>query len=127
MQLGYRHAVRSQNRSFPRQRSQIPGAKNGGRQDAVLAPCHRHGRLAECVVLHNESEEVFDDLLAQYYRRLGPSDDMEAGIIDEMAAAFWRIRRAWAIENQYPEPRPRPWPPSAPSPARKKGITKRTY
>jgi hypothetical protein len=59
----------------------------------------RHGLLSECAVLHNESKEVFDDLLAQYYRRLAPSDDMEAGIVDEMAAAFWRIRRAWTIET----------------------------
>jgi hypothetical protein len=32
--------------------------------------------------------------------RLNPADDIELGIIEEMLVAFWRQRRAWAIETR---------------------------
>lgn len=31
--------------------------------------------------------------------RFAPVDGVEFGMIEEMAAAYWRLRRSWAIEN----------------------------
>src|ERR1043166_3069090 len=56
----------------------------------------RHGLLAKCVLLPHESRENFEVLLNQYIERFGPLDAVEEGLIEEMVAAFWRIRRAWA-------------------------------
>ncbi len=60
----------------------------------------RHGLLARCVVLPNESEEGFEVLLDQHEERLRASDGVELGLIEEMVAAAWRLRRTWAIETQ---------------------------
>jgi hypothetical protein len=63
----------------------------------------RHGLLAKCVVLKNESSECFDDLVTQHIERLAPADGVEFAMVEEMVAANWRIRRAWAIENRLME------------------------
>ena len=60
----------------------------------------RHGLLAKCLVLENESNECFDDLVTQHIRRFAPADGVEFAMIEEMVAANWRMRRAWAIENR---------------------------
>src|SRR5438874_3284770 len=60
----------------------------------------RHGLLAKCVVLQNESASSFEDLLRQYVERFQPADGIEFALIEEMAAAYWRMRRAWAIETR---------------------------
>ena len=60
----------------------------------------RHGLLAKCIVIGNESAERFDALFTSFLERFGPLDDVEAGLVEEMAAAFWRTRRAWAIESR---------------------------
>jgi hypothetical protein len=59
----------------------------------------RHGLLAKQVVLSSEATGNFDCLIDQHVRRFGPADGVELGMIEEMAAAFWRLRRAWAIET----------------------------
>jgi hypothetical protein len=59
----------------------------------------RHGLLARCLVLEDESSEAFQALLAQHIERLQPVDGLELGMIEEMVAAWWRMRRAWAIET----------------------------
>jgi hypothetical protein len=59
----------------------------------------RHGLLARCVVLRNESPEAFQGLLADYLAHFQPVDNVELGMIEEMLSAFWRQRRAWAIET----------------------------
>ena len=55
------------------------------------------------MILGNESGPCFDDLVAQHTERFAPVDGVEFGLIKEMAAAYWRIRRAWAIENRLME------------------------
>lgn len=79
-------------------RSRGPRTEEGKQRSAFNAV--RHGLLAQCVVLENESREGFDELVAQYVERLAPADGVEAGMVEEMAAAYWRMRRAWAIENR---------------------------
>ena len=79
-------------------RSQGPVTPEG--KDRASANALRHGLLAECVVLENESNECFDDLVTQHIQRFAPADGVEFAMVEEMAAANWRMRRAWAIENR---------------------------
>jgi hypothetical protein len=58
-----------------------------------------HGLLARCLVFEDESPEAFETLLAQHIERYQPADPAEFGFIEEMVAAAWRMRRAWAIET----------------------------
>ena len=59
----------------------------------------RHGLLARCLVLEDESPEAFQSLLAAYIDRLQPADALELDVVEEMVAAIWRLRRSWAIET----------------------------
>jgi hypothetical protein len=52
------------------------------------------------VVLPGESLEGFQALFTQHLERFGPVDGVEEGMIEEMAAAYWRMRRAWAMETE---------------------------
>jgi len=59
-----------------------------------------HGLLSNLVVLEEEPVEAFEQLEASYLQRFGPLDSIEAGMIHEMLAGYWRMRRAWAVENR---------------------------
>jgi len=59
----------------------------------------RHGLCAKCIVLDHESRENFLILLQQHVDRFQPADEVEFNMIEEMCAAYWRQRRAWAIET----------------------------
>jgi hypothetical protein len=63
----------------------------------------RSRRLTDCTVVGNESREAFQDLFNFHVDRFTPLDDVEMGRIEEMASAYWRIRRNWAIENSLLE------------------------
>jgi hypothetical protein len=63
----------------------------------------RHGLLARCLVLEDESPEAFQAVLADHIQRLQPVDSLELGLVEEMVAAWWRTRRSWAIETQMLE------------------------
>jgi hypothetical protein len=69
--------------------------KRNSSQNAI-----RHGLLSKSTVLQNESGETFARLLAQHQAKLRPADDVEEGAIEEMASAFWRLRRLWTIETR---------------------------
>lgn len=60
----------------------------------------RHGLLAGCVLLKTEPPENFQDLVDQHVERFQPADGVEQCMIEEMAAACWRMRRAWSIETR---------------------------
>ena len=77
--------------------SRGPITPEGGRRSAQNAL--RHGLLAECVVLPGGSHEAFDSLVNHHLDRFGPVDGVEFGMVEEMAASYWRLRRAWAIQN----------------------------
>lgn len=72
-----------------------PAGKQHSSQNAL-----RHGLLARCIVLENESAESFEDLLSQHIERFQPDDGVEFGMIEEMAASYWRMRRSWALETR---------------------------
>ena len=61
----------------------------------------RHGLLAQCVVVGEESNEDFQHLLSEHLDRFGPLDGVEYAMLEEMAAAYWRMRRIWAIEQDW--------------------------
>ena len=61
----------------------------------------RHGLLARVIVLEEEPEDAFRKLCHAYDTRFEPRDEVEAGMVHEMVANYWRLRRAWAIENRY--------------------------
>jgi len=72
-----------------------PEGKLHSSQNAII-----HGLLADCIVLQDESRENFLALLQQHVDRFQPADEVEFGMIEEMCAARWRQRRAWAIETR---------------------------
>ncbi len=79
-------------------RSRGPKTAEGKRRSSRNAI--RHGLLARNIVLENECRENFLALLLQHEARFAPADGIDAAFIEEMAAAFWRMRRLWAIETR---------------------------
>ena len=71
-----------------------PAGKARSSQNAIT-----HGFFAARVVLANESHEDFQRLLAALGQRFAPADAVESSLVEEMAAALWRQRRAWSIET----------------------------
>jgi hypothetical protein len=55
---------------------------------------------SKLMVLKEEPPAAFDELLTGFNERFDPANAVEAGMVDEMVSASWRIRRAWAIENR---------------------------
>jgi hypothetical protein len=90
-------------------RRTLSSRANGARSRGPITPAGkshssrnstRHGLLAKCIVLENESREGFDSLLSDFTAHFGPTDGVELGLVEEMLSAFWRQRRAWAIETR---------------------------
>jgi hypothetical protein len=59
----------------------------------------RSRRLTDCTVLATESREGFQSLFNFHVACFSPLDEVEMGMVEEMASAYWRIRRNWTIEN----------------------------
>src|SRR5580700_5988678 len=78
-------------------RSKGPSTPAGKQRSSLNAL--RHGLCAKCIVLDHESRENFLTLLQQHVDRFQPADEVEFNMIEEMCAAYWRQRRAWAIET----------------------------
>ena len=60
----------------------------------------RHGLLANTVVLGDEDPEAFRALVGSFLARFQPADDVELGLVEHMAAAWWRQTRSCAVENK---------------------------
>jgi hypothetical protein len=60
----------------------------------------RPRRTPKCVVMAGESGQGFDALLQQHLARFAPGDGVDQGYVEEMVAAAWRMRRAWAMETR---------------------------
>ena len=69
-----------------------------GKRRAQLANM-RHGLLSKCVVVENESKELFDLVMTQHMELFNPRNDVERGMIEDIACAYWRLRRVMAIET----------------------------
>jgi hypothetical protein len=59
----------------------------------------KHGLASSRVVLPHESQEAYDKLEASLINRFKPVDDLESELVQEMAAARWRLRRIEAMES----------------------------
>ena len=59
----------------------------------------RHGLTAETLVLSNESQNKFDELMEAFIRKFQPKDQVELELVTEMVAARWRLRRVWLIQT----------------------------
>jgi hypothetical protein len=79
-------------------RSRGPVTKEEKRRSSQNAL--RHGLLADCVVLCNESRAGFEETFQQYIDRFQPVDEIEFTFVEEMAVNYWRLRRAWSIETK---------------------------
>ena len=60
----------------------------------------RHGLLSATTVLQGESKDAFAELFEQYIQSFNPEIPVEMDMIEEMASAYWRMRRLWAIETR---------------------------
>lgn len=63
----------------------------------------RHGLLASQLVMRDESPEGFQEVLNDHLERLQPADGVEFGMVEDMVASHWRLRRAWAQETRLLE------------------------
>jgi hypothetical protein len=59
----------------------------------------RHGLTAKTLVLSNESQEKFDELLEGYIAKFKPRDPVEHDLVTETVAARWRLQRIWLIQT----------------------------
>jgi hypothetical protein len=59
----------------------------------------KHGLLSSIAAIRAEKKEAFDDCLNSYCARFQPADDVELGLVEEMVAASWHLRRSLAIET----------------------------
>ena len=72
--------------------------KRSSSQNAIT-----HGLLARQIVMRDESPEGFQAVLNDHLNRLRPADGVEFGMVEEMVASHWRLRRAWALETRMLE------------------------
>jgi hypothetical protein len=79
-------------------KSKGPKTPEGKRRSSYNAV--RHGLLSKCTVLATEDPANFEALLQQFVARFEPLDDVEFGMVEEMASATWRMRRGWAVETE---------------------------
>jgi hypothetical protein len=84
--------------------ARINGAKSNGPITATGKAASsqnslRHGLTSSRVVLPHESQEAYDKLEASFSNRFKPADELESELVQEMAAARWRLRRIQSMES----------------------------
>ena len=84
--------------------ARINGAKSNGPvtiegKAASSQNSLKHGLSSSRVVLPHESQEDYDKLEASLTNRFKPADELEMELVQEMAAARWRLRRIEAMES----------------------------
>jgi hypothetical protein len=82
-------------------RSIGPVTAEGKRRSSQNAT--KHGLLAHQIVMQDESPEGFEAVMNNHLDRLQPADGMEFGMVEDMVASHWRLRRALAIETRLLE------------------------
>jgi hypothetical protein len=61
----------------------------------------KHGRYAtNAIVLKNEDAAAFEDLVADYVRRIQPADPVEYHLTRELAAISWLLNRVYALDTR---------------------------
>ena len=59
----------------------------------------KHGLASSSLVLSNESDSEFQTLHESYLLLFNPQNDLEAGLVEQLVAARWRMERVWALET----------------------------
>ena len=59
----------------------------------------RHGMLSQTVLLQDESQHRFIDLVASLQAQLHPRSEAEAAIVETMAIARWKQMRVWGVQK----------------------------
>jgi hypothetical protein len=59
----------------------------------------KHGLTSSRVVLPHESQDDYDKLAVSFTNRFKPADELETELVQEMAAARWRLRRIETMES----------------------------
>lgn len=78
--------------------SRGPKTTEGKRKSSQNAV--RHGLLSKTVIAQNESNPVFDMVLADHFNALKPANDAELALTKEMVESSYRLRRLWTLENK---------------------------
>lgn len=60
----------------------------------------RHGLLANQILIGHESADNFKQLCEIFTAKFQPVDEFEFNMIEELAASYWRLRRAWCMEKE---------------------------
>jgi hypothetical protein len=84
--------------------SRLNGAKSRGAvtpegraRSSMNATCH--GITSKTLILQNESQDQFVEMMNAYLEYLQPSSQIEIDLISDMVAARWRLRRVWRFET----------------------------
>ncbi len=54
-----------------------------------------HGITAKTLILRNENQDHFLEIMNAYFEYLIPSNQVDVDLISQMAAAHWRLCRIW--------------------------------
>jgi hypothetical protein len=73
-----------------------PSGKAASSQNAL-----RHGLTSTRVVLPGENAAAFDSLREELLHDYAPANDFERLLVEELAAAAWRLQRARAVETAF--------------------------
>ena len=90
---------RSRHKTAKRNGAKAAGSKSPEGIQKSSMNAVRHGLTAQTLVLSNESQAKFDQMLASYIERFKPADEVEMNLVDEMVAARWRQQRVWMIQT----------------------------
>lgn len=80
-------------------KSHGPTTPEGKQRSAHNATTHGLTASNKAVVLQNESDPAFQQLLDSCIDALQPADDLQLDLVREIAAVRWRLCRACAIET----------------------------
>ncbi len=86
----------------------------------------RHGLLAQCIVLEDETSELFFELLADLTREHNPQTETQRILVETMAIARWRLMRLWTYEREIIEAEVGRTPPGTHGPAAQAGLAFRS-
>jgi hypothetical protein len=97
---------------MPSPRKSAAARANGAKSNGPVTPqgkarssanAIKHGLNSKVVVLPHEDRPAFERLRQAYMDRFQPADPVEAGLVETMAAARWRLDRLIAVESKLYE------------------------
>jgi hypothetical protein len=81
--------------------SRANGAKSQGPKphQSYDIPPLKHGITARTLILQNESQDQFLEILNAYCDLFVPVNQLEIDIVSDIVAARWRLRRTWRYQT----------------------------